>query len=145
MGHTWLWRLKAFKDEIHRSAMRPLWQKADGHPGGSGLAGSSRDNAGPDLTVLKKTLQGYEKNGMHDRHTALTVVAAGAAWPRVRKKEADLIGTAICSRCGVEEETLLHYLWTCPCNNEICSPDVQETQKWVNRAKADVSNQCFWL
>ena len=124
-------------DAIARSAMIGHWRVAACHMDGAGM------EDGVDLTALKKHLKHYQGIGADDRHAALTTIASGACWPRVRKKEADLLPSAQRVRCGHHSEDTAHFFWNCPCNRSIDHVDVSSTQHWAGRA-SNSEFKCLW-
>ena len=127
-----------FTDAITASIYKDLWKKASEHFDGTGM------EDGVELRPLKHHLASLERKGQLDKHAALSVVAAGAAWPRTRKFAAELQTTEMCSRCGEEPEDTLHFFWTCKCNALINDQAVRSTQHMVPPAVADTEGRCWW-
>ena len=49
-------------------------------------------------------------------------------------------------RCGQAPDTALHCFWTCPCNSNIDSEEVQSTQKLIPAAVAKYATEtCLWF
>ena len=134
---TGLGDFKRFHDAVARTAMAPLWRKAAEHMSGKGMEN------GADFFILKKHLLHYQKKGMDDCHQALQVIAAGACWPRTRKLEAGLLGSATCVRCGHPAEDDTHFFWGCEKNSELRPKEVCKTQYLCGRALAS-QNKAFW-
>ena len=50
----------------------------------------------------------------------------------------------LCSRCGLSPDSAFHTFWECPCNNDIDSPYVADTQQFIETARIDKEHQCLW-
>ncbi len=77
---------------------------------------------------------------------ALETLIAGACWTAVRINAIHPDFSDLCPRCKLEPETSLHAFWTCKCNEQIDTAEVQNTQALIKFAKAGaVDEPCLWL
>ena len=82
--------------------------------------------------------------GKVDEANALRAIVTHNVWYATRAtKDTELM---TCKRCGEEDETLVHRLWTCP-NNRLCThPAVVSTQNLIHEAINGCPEQgAFWL
>ncbi|CAK0834513.1 unnamed protein product, partial [Prorocentrum cordatum] len=101
----------AVQDEFVADLKRVMWGVASKHLHGDDLC------EGADATVIVRKQQHYRSNGQMDMYAQSIVVTSGGQWPRVRQRDAGYeLESVTCPRCGHEDETLYHRIWTCPAN-----------------------------
>lgn len=69
-------------------------------------------------------------------------------WPsaRVAASKCSDDFSALCPRCGLEPETDLHFLWTCPANGSLTDVAVTSSNKNIDQAVQQVYEYpCLWL
>lgn len=105
-----------------------VWAKVSTHEGNGGL-----EQGEPNLTVAKKVVRQLVNDGCH------------GAWNGVRAHLAQPLLPA-CSRCGLDADTLLHSLWTCPDLSNSKDACVLDTQSLAHLATSQKSTaSALWL
>ena len=114
--------LRKHISKLHQPDSGPLIDEFEGHPDG-------------DVLVW------HEKSLIW-----LELLLTGGYWPQQRAHLISPNVLPMCMRCGREEETALHLLWTCECNQAISDARVADTQSLVPRA-VDGARDCpaLWL
>ena len=84
--------------ELQKDIEDMVWSKAEEHRGGKGT------REGVDWTIIKRNIASLDDKDMRGTSNLLMKTACGAMWPMQRKHEAGLVATAMCPRCGIEEE-----------------------------------------
>ena len=116
------------------------WENVCPHQANGGLW----DGEPADFVRTKQLHHRLLATGKIDEANALRAVVTHNVWYAQRTtKDTDL---RTCPRCGAEEESLLHRLWTCK-NDELCThPDVVNSQNLIHEARSGCPEQAaFWL
>ena len=91
------------------------WHMWDGRAHEGTGSGVDRDSSLQPLLAMRAGRQDFGWDGSL-RGTRYARFLADALWSRYRLHQAKLAPTALCRRCGLEDEHLLHMLWGCPAN-----------------------------
>ena len=114
-------------------------QRADAHYQGTGLKHGIEFD--PTL-ALSRHFKKYKNVAMA---TALDMILTGAYWPGDRLSSINnSVTPQLCTRCNLAPDSAYHTLWECPCNADIDSPYVQDTQKYMDLADRDKEHPCLW-
>ena len=72
---------------------------------------------GADATIIARAQQKFLSKGQMNLYAQNVVVTSGGQWPRGRQRDAGYeLDSVLCPRCGHEDETLYHRIWSCPAN-----------------------------
>ena len=104
-----------------------MWLRVSIHEANAGLGFGE-----PDLGLTKQAHQKLFGDGLVQQASALEATVTHNAWCAVRANDDRQL--QMCSRCGIEPETLLHSYWTCENNAECLHPSVVNTQHIRARA-----------
>ena len=155
---------KPFVELVQKFAISRLWDQAQKHWCGKGLAGGvdlkasialhkhiskvkgldSMDSLDESPSELVGLLDDQEQWPTHAL-TWLEILLTGGYWPAERASEVHSIRSH-CERCGAPVESPLHLLWTCSKNARILDERVRSTQCYIPQAVEGARDYaCFWL
>ena len=113
-------------DDYNANRLRHI----DDHHNAAGIA------EGIDFPATLAVLYSKRVRGNPSLKGAVETVLTAGCWTAQRIH--DLVSTeypVVCPRCGQDAETDLHWIYTCPCNADICDDLVLNTQDLVPEAR----------
>eukprot|EP00959_Pyramimonas_sp_CCMP1952_P377393 7904802-Pyramimonas_sp.AAC.1 len=150
-GHSWLIPsatddnfvemtsdFSAILDDVSCPIDKKLWAKASQHEAAEDL------KHGADLMHVSREIERFAKADEHGQVGLTIAVTTGGQWPRARLRAAGYEVAPTCARCGLEEETLYHRIWSCPMN---CGhKDYDDSSCLVEEARINhVASPSLWL
>jgi|OM-RGC.v1.026305269 hypothetical protein len=69
---------------------------------------------------------------------ALETTMTGAFWTNERVHSIHQLVSPFCERCHVSVDSPFHSFWECPCNANIQAKALQNTQKYIPKAKESI-------
>ncbi|CAK0892726.1 unnamed protein product, partial [Prorocentrum cordatum] len=97
-------------NDINSSVDRVLWTRASKHEAGDDL------HSGGDFSTIKQENRRLARREQYSEIALNTVVTTGGQWTRTRMLAAGYEVPPTCPRCGEQDESLFHRIWTCAAN-----------------------------
>ena len=124
--------------DINSSVDRILWARASKHQAGDDL------HSGGDFSMIRQEHRRFAIKEQFSEIALNTVVTTGGQWTRTRMVAAAYDVSPLCPRCGDQDESLFHRIWTCAANCD--HEDYTDSNCLIGQAVANFeASPSFWL